>query len=530
MPHLPALITSGDVMPGAGELNGRRWAGHQLLRAWASFAGQSTLALAQADPLALLDLKPWLEQSGFQGQLKPLGLVDPQPFCDCGGLFLPDPSIGRWAQWRQSVGADAFSLMGQIHTLSTPTALGFLQDLLTEPIQPWDALICSSTAGRDVVQAVLDVREQQLLGRLGLDSASVSFPRPQLPVIPLPLPIEAFAEPAPAADAKRALGLPENSSVVLWLGRLSLLTKLDPWPTYQVLERVAQYVEGPLVLLECGPDDHPSQAEMLDAHRQLCPSVQFVRLGGAEPVSEEVKHQALAAADVALSLVDNPQETFGLAVAEAMAAGVPLVVSDWNGYRDLVRDGLDGYRVPTRWATVAHQASVPLGWQQLLGLEPYPKVAGALGQLVQVDLEGAEAALLTLLTRPGLRRAMGAAARKRALDTFHPNVVMKQIEALFLELQERRQQIVQRSPVAARPSPQLDLVRAFACYATTGAPCSDRQNGADGMSSLPAPVRALRGPLWDLLRESLPEHLHADLLNDLLQKHVQNADLSENRG
>ena len=51
----------------------------------------------------------------------------------------------------------------------------------------------------------------------------------------------------------------------------------------------------------------------------------------------------------------------------------------------------------------AQQASVPLGWQQLLGLEPYPKVAGALGQLVQVDTQAAEAALLTLLTRAELR-------------------------------------------------------------------------------------------------------------------------------
>ena len=165
-----------------------------------------------------------------------------------------------------------------------------------------------------------------------------------------------------------------------------MLTKLDPWPTYQVLERVAQRLERPLILVECGPDDHPSQAEHLDAHRKLCPSIQFVRLGGAQPVSEEIKHQALAAADVAVSLVDNPQETFGLAVAEAMASGVPLVVSDWNGYRDLVRDGIDGFRVPTRWATVAQQASVSLGWQQLLGLEPSP-VAGALGQLVQVDTQ-----------------------------------------------------------------------------------------------------------------------------------------------
>ena len=50
-------------------------------------------------------------------------------------------------------------------------------------------------------------------------------------------------------------------------------------------------------------------------------------MGGAEPVSEELKHQTLSAADVAVSLVDNTQETFGLAVAEAMAAGLPLVAS-----------------------------------------------------------------------------------------------------------------------------------------------------------------------------------------------------------
>ena len=337
----------------------------------------------------MLGLQPWLEESGFQGQLKPLGLVHPQPFRDWGGLFLPDPSIGRWAQWRQTAGAEAFSLIGQIHTISTPTALGFLQDLLTDPVQPWDALICSSTAGREVVQGVLDLHEQQLLERLGVDKTAVSLPRPQLPVIPLPLPNEAFTESFSAEEAHQALGLPQGCAVVLWLGRLSLLTKFDPWPTYQMLNRVAQRLDRPLVLVECGPDDHPSSVEHLNAHRQLCPSVQFVRLGGTQPVSEEIKHQALAAADIAVSLVDNPQETFGLAVAEAMAAGVPLVVSDWNGYRDLVRDGIDGFRVPTRWASVARQASIPLGWQQLLGLEPYPKVAGALAQLVQVDTQAA---------------------------------------------------------------------------------------------------------------------------------------------
>ena len=136
-----------------------------------------------------------------------------------GGLFLPDPSIGRWALWRQPVGASAFSLIGQIHTLSTPAALSHLQDLVSEPVQPWDAVICSSTAGRSVVEAVLNSREEALAERSGGDVARLRASRPQLPVIPLPLPDSAMAVPAlDKRRARKALGLPETASVVLWLG------------------------------------------------------------------------------------------------------------------------------------------------------------------------------------------------------------------------------------------------------------------------------------------------------------------------
>ena len=351
---LPVLITSGDLLPGGGELNGRRWAGQQLLRCWARQAGSRPMALANANPTQLLELKPWLSTEGFSGELHALGLLNPEPCKAWGALFLPDPSIGRWAQWRQPVGASAFSLIGQIHTLSTPAVLGHLQDLVTEPVQPWDCVICSSRAGRDAVEKVLDIREEQILERTGGVSGSMRSRRPRLPVIPLPLPSESF-EPASmrTEEARKQLGIDPTHAVVIWLGRLSLLTKIDPWPTYAVLERVARQLGRPLVFIECGPDDKPSPHKSFEKLRRLCPSVRFIRLGGEEPVSEALKQQALTAADLAISLVDNPQETFGLAVAEAMAAGLPLVASDWSGYRDLVRDGVDGFLIPSAWASSA---------------------------------------------------------------------------------------------------------------------------------------------------------------------------------
>src|SRR6202012_5551691 len=54
-----------------------------------------------------------------------------------------------------------------------------------------------------------------------------------------------------------------------------------------------------------------------------------------------------AGADVFVSLVDNIQETFGITPVEAMAAGLPVVVSDWDGYRSTVRDGVEGFLIPT---------------------------------------------------------------------------------------------------------------------------------------------------------------------------------------
>jgi glycosyltransferase involved in cell wall biosynthesis len=49
--------------------------------------------------------------------------------------------------------------------------------------------------------------------------------------------------------------------------------------------------------------------------------------------------------DIFCSLSDNIQESFGLTVIEAMAAGLPAVVSNWNGYREAISHGTNGVLV-----------------------------------------------------------------------------------------------------------------------------------------------------------------------------------------
>jgi phosphatidylinositol alpha-mannosyltransferase len=62
-------------------------------------------------------------------------------------------------------------------------------------------------------------------------------------------------------------------------------------------------------------------------------------------VDEEAKRRELARADV-LCAPSLGGESFGMVLTEAFAAGTPVVASDIAGYRDVVRDGIDGVLVP----------------------------------------------------------------------------------------------------------------------------------------------------------------------------------------
>lgn len=62
------------------------------------------------------------------------------------------------------------------------------------------------------------------------------------------------------------------------------------------------------------------------------------------PVSRNDVHNAYRSADI--FCLPSVEEGFGMAVAEAMASGLPVVVSDQVGAADLISDGEDGLIVP----------------------------------------------------------------------------------------------------------------------------------------------------------------------------------------
>ncbi|WP_128895299.1 glycosyltransferase family 4 protein [Longirhabdus pacifica] len=67
------------------------------------------------------------------------------------------------------------------------------------------------------------------------------------------------------------------------------------------------------------------------------------------PITGEEKKYWFNKAKILVNLSTDPGETFGFNLLEAKTIGLPVVCSNWNGFKELVLHGKDGLRVPCSW-------------------------------------------------------------------------------------------------------------------------------------------------------------------------------------
>jgi glycosyltransferase involved in cell wall biosynthesis len=309
------------------------------------------------------------------------------------------PALSDLAYARRALGAD-FRILAGMSTISYPAFEQVCLGLLMSHFDERDMILCCSTAARDVfarlfaqVAQKFQVSRQVPLG---------------LAVVPYGVDTAHFA-PGDREAARKRLGLMPDEHYVLSLARFSVNDKFDYGPLIEAFRLALPYLPGRWRLVLAGGAENTSYLEylkLLVSLKGLQEQVVF-----APNLDETLKGDLYNACDVFVSPSDNVQESFGLTLVEAMACGLPVVCSDWDGYKDLVVHGETGLRVPTY---------MPRFDELFVNRHFHDNALQHLltAQSTAVDITRLSAALIELGQNPSLRAELGANGRRRAEALF----------------------------------------------------------------------------------------------------------------
>jgi glycosyltransferase involved in cell wall biosynthesis len=335
---------------------------------------------------------------------------------------------------------------------------------ISAPTQAWDAIVCTSPSVHAATHRMLTEQGEWLAERTGGRPPAL----PNLPIVPLGVDGARFAgmadRPAARAALREELGLGDDDVLVLWVGRLSFFEKAFPQPMLKAVRLAAEATGVRVVFAMAGwfpnPDDRAAYEEAARAHAQGV-EVRF------ENGNDKARLADLwAGADVFLSLVDNIQETFGITPIEAMAAGLPVVVSDWDGYRFTVEDGVQGFTIPTLGGPSAGGMGLLLSARHGMEIDSYQSYAGAVAQHTAVHVDRCAQALTQLIRSKELRQRMGAAGRERIRTVFDWPLVARQFAALVDDLARLRAAAPVGEPPKRGNPAKGDPFQDFAHFAT----------------------------------------------------------------
>lgn len=420
-----AFCIESDAYTTAGKIMGRQAAGQGFLKGLGRTWPKGLLRGVATGSFDREDVTRTLTGSGFEGEMRLTKAPGFEGAIALGALYYPSIPLSPLARFRNRISPGAYSIFGVTHTISSDRALDGIAALASYPFMPWDALICTSHAAKQVVDTIIAETQEELRHQTGASR----LPTVQTPVIPLGVHCDQWTPSSDdRAQARARLGLETDEVAFLFAGRLSFHAKANPAPLYQALQAIAG--DAQVVMIEAGLFPHDGiSAAYRQAQAELAPDVRFIHAAGDDP---QAYADAWRAADVFTSLSDNVQETFGLTPVEAMAAGLPVVVSDWNGYRSNIRHGVDGFLIPTIAAPPG--AGADLGVAVASGAVSYDRQIGLLSLAVAVESRTLRDALRRLATDRDLRKRMGAAGRLRAQEIFDWPIVLHAYDALTQEL------------------------------------------------------------------------------------------------
>lgn len=224
-----------------------------------------------------------------------------------------------------------------------------------------------------------------------------AFNPPFVHLIPNGVNLTHFALPGSLEAARRrsqirqSLGVPENARVLGTIGRLDAKGQRQ---LLDVMPELLSFCPNLRIIL-AGSEGEPGEKAALTALAENGNFQGHLIFTGPRTDIPDV----LTAFDVLVHLPTD--EAFGLALAEAMAAGLPTVATAIGGCREVVQDGVTGLLIP-------------------------PNSPAALVSALRRLLDPAQGA--------SLRRSLGDCGRQSVEKNFSQAIQLERLEALYLEL------------------------------------------------------------------------------------------------
>jgi glycosyltransferase involved in cell wall biosynthesis len=359
---------------------------------------------------------------------------------------------------RRAVSSKMFPITSQPHTLWTNRLPEqWASHLLLGGHAPYDSVICSTKTMRDVFV--------QMIGHVATElerAHGVSVPyKGRTDVVPFGLDLEVF-RPLDKASCRGQLGIEPDAFVILSFGRFSAIGKGDLLPllrTFRELVSSNKQLSLHLILAGVFTHEDPGLDKALPKFIAELGLEQHVRVIVDLPLAQRAA--LYGAADLFVGISDSIVETFGLTVIEAMACGIPQIVSDWDGYKETVEHGVTGFRVPTYWTPCADDlASVPFVLRDWIRTMPLL----AMAQSVVIDTNHLRDAIQELITNTDLRREMSARSVRVARERFSDERMIRNYESVWEDCLEMADRIEFRPPPAAFLNPYYP---AFESYPST---------------------------------------------------------------
>jgi glycosyltransferase involved in cell wall biosynthesis len=321
---------------------------------------------------------------------------------------------------RQMMRRPAWPIVGMTHDLSHPIFFNSLLLAQISGVRAGDAIVCCSRAAKSALE--------QLSAHARL-LANLPDERLAFPVIAHGIDLDRCTK-SDRKEARRKLSMPSDALFFLYFGRIGRGSKADLAGLIQEFS-ACQLPQNSCLIIAGGVGNRGDASYLEELRRQSSElDLQDRVLFWGNPDAAQ-KDQLYSSADVFVSPANSFQESFGLALLEAMAYSLPILASDWTGYRDIVEDGRTGYLVRTSLAgdTARRLAELPF-------CDPV-HLHDMLSANVVIDFDEVGARMRRLANDPGLRERLGRAGLDRVNRHFTLDGMVQSYCVLWSELASR---------------------------------------------------------------------------------------------